>query len=213
MVDLFSFEFGRLSAIARNARKSSKRFSSSVDYYRKLDIEYRVSKSFASLTSASTNIDYSSVASDLVSSAIAAYGTEFLSVCVVAGQPEPRMFDALQAFYAELSERPFGSLLSLQKIILQEIGIVGPLQGCECGNQGAIRHFSLENAVLVCESCELTNHSREIGTEAALALIGQDTQEAFSRQAATWLARVLIRQIGKPLKSQQFLKQVLALHQ
>lgn len=231
IVTLFTEARGRVSALARSARKSKRRFGSSLRLLTISEMELtRRGGELWTLGSARMLTSYADLATDIASFAHASYGTEIVRELSAAEQPDPRVFALLVELYRELEERgPLPLVLRAFELeMLALAGLAPVLDTCVGCGRGDIEG---RNAVLdpnrggvCCGSCAAI--SRGLGvrpiSHAALHVL-RAAQRVTSLQAArdvsvaepgaaleardTLVALVLMH-VGKPLRSLEFIAKV-----
>jgi DNA repair protein RecO (recombination protein O) len=227
VVHVLARERGQVSAIARAARKSRRRFAGALDF---LTLSrYRLIAprrgELWTLETATLERDWRALASDLVSYAHASYALELARELCPPAEPHPTVVDLIAGLLDSLAAHG-GSpavLRGFELALLGELGSGPVLDACVvCGEQhweeGGL--FDPRRGGVVCSSCAA--HSRDVGTRslspaarqyllastrgptAAFALDGQIevTDRTMAREA---LQAMLGTLLPRPLKSLQFI--------
>jgi len=98
IVTLLTRDFGRLSAVARNARRSRKRFGGSLESFMELDVELRWGRGdLATLGSAAVAQAHLGLVADLRRMRCAGACLELVRLLAPEREPEPRLFEAVGA--------------------------------------------------------------------------------------------------------------------
>lgn len=231
IVTLFTRDCGRLSALARSARKSKRRFGGSLDLLTVsvMDLSRRGGELWT-LRSAQMRESYADVARDIASFAHASYGTELVRELSAAEQPDERVFDLLVELYRELhADGPSPMVLRAFELqILAMAGLAPVLDSCVgCGRgdiegRGAV--LDPNRGGVCCASCAAM--SRGLGVKplsrdalgvlcaaqrvpslaAARELSAPDKSAAV--EARDTLVALVLAHIGKPLRSLEFIAKV-----
>lgn len=171
IVTLFTRAYGKISAIARSARKSKKRFGAALSILTlsRVELRRRPSAEMWTLTSAETLRSFAGLAVDLAGFAHASYGIELVRELTAAEQVEEQVLDLLVELFATLEEK--GALVSVLRAfelhLLALIGLAPVLDRCvRCGREA---DASLEEEGLfldpvrggvVCRSCSASARAR-----------------------------------------------------
>ncbi len=230
ILTLFSRERGRLSALARGARRSRRRFGAALELFTVSSIELRAHRGeLWTLSSAQTTTSFESIARDLAALAHASYGTELVRELVAPEQPEPTVFDLLIDLYRALSARGarVDVLRTFEIALLTALGLAPTFDACAaCGRSGA---GALDRGALldparggvICSSCGAGSRSagvrplspgaralllaaRRAGTAGGLSDVvlelGDDAVEARDAMLA-----LIGHHVGRPLRTLEFL--------
>ncbi len=227
VVTLLTRAGGVVSAVARGADKSRKRFGAALAPY----VLGRAT--FAPRTRGELDVldrfeplrDHTRLAHDVVGHAHAAYATELAGALVVAGSPDPGVLELLCETYALLEQGPLtpAALRAFELALLDHVGVRPALDRCAtCGREDGLDPALLDpgRGGALCSVCAAHGHGRPIDAEARLALVelqGCSVAEALARPpvspeltravraAGHALAHVHLRQ---PLRSLGFLAQL-----
>jgi DNA repair protein RecO (recombination protein O) len=229
ILHLFTREAGRLSALARGARRSKKRFAGAIGLFTVSEFRLRNSagKELWATQGATVLQSFHELASDVIGMAHASYGTELVRELTVAEAPDPELFDLLVELYSSLKEAGprAGRLRVFELRLLGDLGLAPVLDRCaSCGIA------ELGNAVMdparggaLCRSCAATSRGtvRELPEGAReLLLLAQrmdalaegdvlEGREEASEARAAVLA-TLYHHVGKPLRSVEFIAKLAA---
>jgi len=150
IVTLFTRELGKLSALARGARRSRRRFGAALELFTVSRVELRARRGeLWTLSSAETESSFALLARDMAALAHASYGTELCRELGAAEHPEPEVFDLLLELYAALSARGarVDVLRAFELALLAALGLAPTLDACAaCGERNGA---ALERGVLL----------------------------------------------------------------
>jgi DNA repair protein RecO (recombination protein O) len=232
VLTLFTRTHGKLSALARAARASQRRFGGGLGLLAVLEVEIsrRPGSELATLGGATLKQSFARLASDLAAFAHASYATELTRELIPAEQPDVGAFDLLIELYVALAAGASRSLLRAFELrLLAELGLAPVFDRCAvCGASGAELErralFDPDRGGAVCARCGAS--SRGVGVrplvEPARQLLLR-AQRAPSLASAQRLAvsppqvemdardlilALLGHHLGKPLKSLEFVRQL-----
>ncbi len=161
VLTLYTAEFGKVSALARSARRSRKRFGAAIQLFTLSDAELRRGRGdLWTLVSADTIQSFATLAGNMVGLAHASYGTELVLELTAAEQPDPDILALLTELYQvtlELGAAP-AVLRAFELALLDRIGLAPVLDrcaGCGSDHQQARRGMLLDatRGGVVCASC------------------------------------------------------------
>ena len=222
---------GKVSAFAKNAKKSVKRFSGVLELFTLLEIVVRQGKGLPYLDEASILSPYESIRTSYLKSAYAGYWAEVTIQWLEEGTPQKRLFSLFESSLSALHEgrRSPGSLSILFQLLFLEIaGFAPALDVCAgCGVpmaslDGKRVRFDLERGGIVCGACRgSVHHSVAVspGTLMQLRWVMDEGLEgafrvrfspAAEREALLLLERFLPRHLGREPKSLSFLSKLRA---
>ena len=231
IVTLYTRARGRVSALARSARKSQRRFGGSLGLLLVSDMELsRRGGELWTLSSARLLTSYAELASDIASFAHASYGTELVRELSPAEQPDERVFELLEELYRELRARgPAPMVLRAFEVQMLAVAGVAPVLdscvGCGRGDlevRGAV--LDPGRGGVCCTSCAAM--SRGLGvrplSHGALQVLRAvqyaptlaDARDlpvpdiAAQREARDTLVALLLMHVDKPLRSLEFIAKV-----
>jgi DNA repair protein RecO (recombination protein O) len=160
---LLAREQGKLSALARSARRSQRRFGAALELFTVSDVELRPHRGSElwTLSSAQTVESFAELARDIGSLAHASYGTELARELSAAEQPEPELFDLLVELFRSLARRGprVDVLRAFEMALLDLVGLAPAFEACAaCGrsdgfalDRGAVLDAARGGAI--CSSC------------------------------------------------------------
>jgi DNA repair protein RecO (recombination protein O) len=220
---LFTREHGKVSALARAARKSRKRFGGGLGLLTVSRVEMRSKRGSEmwTLLSAEPRRTFASLAADMAALTHASYGTELVRELTAAEQPEPAVFDLLVELYGALEARgAVPAMLRVFELRLLELVGLGPvLEGCaSCGDTDVGRAvIHVDRGGVLCGRCAsratgvgvrpISEDARELLIEAQRTARIEDVAEttgAAANEARDVMMALLVHHIGKPLRSLQF---------
>lgn len=219
IVHLYTKEHGRLSGIARGAKKSVKRFGGAFELFARLSVNFLPAENLAAIRSAEPLTIYPGIRQALATIANAAYAVELVAALTPERLPNKRIFRLLSAYLehldtlsAEPSDRHFFEIN-----LLNIVGYRPPLDCCsECGavlagDRGfwspGVRHG------IVCRRCSRGGFSLA-GSSIALLLdsfrIGRFGHVRFSPEEIgevdRFMEEFIAAHTSRPLKSLAFLR-------
>jgi DNA repair protein RecO (recombination protein O) len=220
---------GRLTALAKGARKSKRRFLNSLEPFSLVTLFYteKPHRDLGRIDSCELVRAYPRLRQDLFSLAAAACLTELAGEVVGIQENVQAVFDVLEYVLSLLDQGlPADSLLCSFLIRLLALTGYGPqwktCQGCRAAPHGSVR-FSVKEGGILCERCAPQNSGRlyplSLGTWKLLQLAQTLPYEKLSRLRFSLLARnqtLSLLQgfyrhlLGRELKSFTFLEKVLS---
>jgi DNA repair protein RecO (recombination protein O) len=230
IVTLFTRERGKLSALARGARGSKRRFAGALGtmVVSRVELKQRVASDLWVLASATPVEVFHAVAADVVALAHAGWGTELVRELSAAEQPDAQVFDLLVELYRLLGERgpSVSALRAFELTLLDHAGLMPVLDRCvACGTEdGALLdHGAVMDPArggVACRNCApratgagirpLSGEGRAVllaaqGAPSLTAAHDGGTPPPAAREARDALLAVLLAHIGKPMRSLEFL--------
>ncbi len=160
IVSLYCRSLGKLSALARNARKSRKRFGAALGVFTlsEVALQAKEKSELWTLVSAEPVRSYELLASELATMAQAAYGTELVRELTPTEHPEPELFDLLAGLFESLTRdgASVGRLRVFEMRLLHTLGLAPVFDACsDCQTrelaEGAILDPS--RGGVLCRSC------------------------------------------------------------
>ncbi|BCS55256.1 DNA repair protein RecO [Geobacter sp. SVR] len=219
IVSLFTLEHGRIRSFARGARKSRKRFGAALEAFARIEVQVRLKEGLCGLTQAEIHSIYPRIRGDLNGIAHALYACELVEAISPEGHPLPRLYrllsaylDRLEATAADTAERRFFEIN-----LLNILGYRPSLETCSrCdtpfGGTGALLS---EGGELNCRFCAGSGRPVSAATLSLLLsclATGTFGSIPFSAettaQAGALLDQAIAAQVGRRLKSVDFLQQV-----
>jgi DNA repair protein RecO (recombination protein O) len=228
IITALSREGGVISALARGARASKRRFGGlGLLSVATASLVKRPRRELWELSGVELRRMYGGLAADVAAMAHASYGTELVRELLLAEQPEPAIFDLLLELYETLHEVGPSppALRAFELRLLDALGLAPVLTRCvRCdaelpmgGGEGA-RFFSALGGV-ACRGCAEGQAGGRPLDPAARALLvaaaalpleraAQDLQGAsgaIARQARDAMVGLVLAHVGKPLRSLEFI--------
>jgi DNA repair protein RecO (recombination protein O) len=137
IVTLYTRERGKLSAMARSARQSKKRFGSCLQLFTVSEVQLTTrGGELHTLGSAQLERSYTDMAADMACFAHASYGTELVRDLSAPEVADPGMLELIVELYQELEERGASTLVlrAFELRILHMVGLAPVLERCVgCG--------------------------------------------------------------------------------
>lgn len=228
---LYTRARGRLSALARAARKSQKRFSGALGMFTlsSMQLRGRPGTELWTLQAAEPVRSFASLALDVGAFAHASYGTELLRELSPPEVPDETALELVLAFYTELATSgPHAQVLRAFELALLDIlGLAPVLDRCVgCGTAELDQRAMVldpSRGGVCCTQCAalarqagvrpLSGPARQVLARAqavpdlasARALNPEPEAAAEARDA---LIAVLLGHVGKPLRSLEFITKV-----
>ncbi len=234
IVTLATRDLGRISAMARGARRSQKRFGGALGLFTvsRVELRRRPGAEMYTLVSATPERAYLELAADVIAMGHASYATELVRELGAPEQPDPGVFALLVELYDTMASLgPSVSMLRAFELrLLAELGLAPVIDSCiGCGvadaddlDRGAV--FDPVRGGVACARC--APDSRTLGVRplsgAARALLcaareaatladahdrGADPGPA-AREARDALVGCIQTHLGVPLRSLEFLGKV-----
>ena len=227
MLTLLTAEHGRISAVARGARKSQRRFAGALQLL--VLGRFQLSRSrgeLFTLESADVEREWTTLASDVVSVAHASYVAEVAGSIVPPEQPEPEALELIVALWQSLAEGgPSPAALRFVELYLLELAGHQPaLDACAaCGRTelaGGV--FDPTRGGAVCRACAATSRGPGVrplasATLAYLRAIAAASSPSDARaidgrfdaadrtSGRDALVAMVLELVGKPLKSLEYI--------
>ncbi|MBT0665424.1 DNA repair protein RecO [Geobacter pelophilus] len=220
LVTLFTLEHGRISGIARGAKRSVKRFGGALELFAALNVQMKFRHALSELLEVDIITIHAGIRGDLGRIAHAAYAADLIATFSPEGQANQRLFRLLSAYLAHLDANP-ATLSDRRFVEINLLNIIGyrpELDACsrcgvligETGVPGRIN-----GAEVVCRQCGPA--SREIADETLKALslalkTGRFGLVHFSGpalvEAGLLLDNAIEAHLDKPLRSLAFLREM-----
>ncbi len=162
VLTLFTRELGKVSALAKGARRLKSPFQAGLDLLSVCDIVilHKASESLDLLTEAVLLERYDSLRRDLAALYAGYYVAELLNELTDHHDPHPKLFDAAVVTLRHLDDPALRSrrVLRFELACLRELGLMPALEACvHCGasvnTQGDVVAFGLATGGVLCASC------------------------------------------------------------
>ncbi len=161
LITLISPDKGRVSAVAKGARKTKSRISAAVDLFVYGDYVLFKGKNLYTVTQCDSIESYPALKCDFTAYAYATYFSELVQKVIVEEEESYHVFSLISEALALLKEGVDFFILS-RAFELKLLSVVGYCPGFEeCVNCGGVkrRFFSSRMGGLICESCR-TNEDK-----------------------------------------------------
>jgi DNA repair protein RecO (recombination protein O) len=185
IVSLFTLEQGRISGIARGAKRSRKRFGGALESFAHLKLQLQLGAGLPTLLSADICSIFLGIRAELAKIGSAAYACELVERLTPEAEANPRLFRLLFCYLERLdlappspSDRRFFAV-NLLKIL---------------GYQPEVRGLSVETAQLLARAMQTGRFGTVVFTDAAL------------READLLINPAIDIHLDRPLRSLAFLK-------
>ncbi len=226
IVGLYCRSLGKISAIARGARRSKKRFAGSIGLFTvsEVSLSTKPKATLWSLEQAESKQDFTALASDVIAMAHGSYGTELVRELSAAEQPDPILFDLLVELYCGLAKHgpKVGRLRVFELRLLSGLGLTPVLTRCvRCqGVLGAVgMHWAPQRGGVLCQECAAVDLGPQLRPISADAIDYLITAQSIARleggdglekgtvavEARGAMLALLYWHVGKPLKSVEFM--------
>ncbi|HEU5058140.1 MAG TPA: DNA repair protein RecO [Kofleriaceae bacterium] len=232
---VLSREQGKLSALARSARRSQRRFGAALELFTvsRMELRRHRGSELWTLSSAETVESFADLAREVGALAHASYGTELARELSAPEQPEPELFDLLVELFRSLARRGarVDVLRAFELGLLDIVGLAPSFDACAgCGLRDA---FALDRgAVLdaarggaICSSCAAASRGagvRPLGAGARAVLtaaqraarapgglaavdLGGAGRGDDAEEARDAMLALLTHHVGKSLKTVEFI--------
>jgi DNA repair protein RecO (recombination protein O) len=229
IVALLTAERGKVSAFARNARASRRRFGGALEPFTLVAAEARERRGsdLLALQSVSVHRGFGGIRSDLARIACAGYACDLARALVRDAQPHPALLSLLVEYLGLLDASPAlpTALRAFELGALQGAGLMPRLSACaRCGagigdRDGRLPFDPAEGGVL-CSACAAAASPAaprlSVGTALALARLqagglaaaGEALAPAAGLEAREALSRFIEHHLGGRLASRKFLDEV-----
>ncbi|WP_027360304.1 DNA repair protein RecO [Desulforegula conservatrix] len=230
IIFLLAEGYGRITAIAKNAKKSVKRFGGVLELFTLIDAELKTTRNqaFYILSEVSLESPYERIRTDFLKTAHASYWAEILNGWIEEGHPQDEIFQLFRTSLENLDEDrvPAETLgIIFQIKLLQLSGLSPDFSSClGCGLEIDRIHdkrllFDIKDGRTICGSCSSKSHDGKKlriskGTLNELRWIQKNTcsmamrlrlnQVSISESRAI-LERFLPFHMGKDINSLRFL--------
>jgi DNA repair protein RecO (recombination protein O) len=230
IVTLMTKEYGKLSLIAKNAKKSIKRFSGVLELFSALDITGKKGRGkLPVLTEASLVQPYTGIRCDILKTAYASYFAEVVNIWVEEGKPQERLYFLLEYVFHLLDQNTLsGEELSIifQMRFLALSGLTPNLVECsKC--RTALEQFDgnriytdFSKGGIQCQKCIPSTREQGLlsaGTVKQLLWVNNDDLKKVERirftpraimEGLDFLEKFVQFQMGKEPRSLKFLRNI-----
>jgi DNA repair protein RecO (recombination protein O) len=231
ILTVLSYDHGKLTLIAKSAKKSTKRFPGILEPFNQLQITYRPGrrKGMAILEEAALRQPFGNIRSDFTKTAYASYWVECIAMWLEEGQLRADLYQLLSFVLGELAKTNFPaealSVLFQMRFVGQE-GLRPVLARCSCCQTDILamsqQYFciDLNKGGVVCDQCppDSQRHLRLskgtlkqlewiAGGELTKALRARFTSRAIV-EATAFLESFVPYHIGRRPKSLKILQQI-----
>jgi DNA repair protein RecO (recombination protein O) len=226
VVTLLTEDLGKISAIARGARRSRKRFGAALALFVLAEAELRTrsTSSLHVLTGYQALEIHAGIGRDIAAITHASYATELVDALCPKGLADPELFELLLEMYGALAEEPATSerLRVFELRILTVVGLAPQVSVCvACGrdvfNEPEGLGMDIGRGGVVCGDCGRPDQAIEPETYHALFELTQigladathlSLSARVGRELRNTMAAYLEYTVGRPLKSVQFIRKL-----
>ena len=186
LIRLFSLEHGKLSAIAKGARKIRSRKAAHIEPFTYTSLVLAKGQSFWIITQADTKAGYPNIREDLRKTAKAAYILELADHLTGDEQPEPAIFHLITETLQRIDsvQDPFNAILNFEFRLLDFTGFRPDLFHCvSCHKeiQPQDQFFSVQQGGVLCPECAKLGGSLIPVSQNTLKYLRHFQRSAYSR--------------------------------
>lgn len=219
IVTLFTREHGRLSGVARGARRSVKRFGGGLELFCRLNLSFTPGDGLVRINDVEPVTIYPGIRASLEGIAHAGYACELAAAMSPERMANQRLFRLLVAYLERLDSAAAsrGERHFFEMNLLNILGYRPPLESCcSCGAplgcEGGIWRRGQEGG-LFCSGCSAKGI--RLGGEALAAMLGSLRSGRFGHvvytqgalaEAGEYLEEFISANLQRPLKSLGFLR-------
>lgn len=217
LVTLFTHEHGRISGVARGAKRSQRRFGAALELFTLIDIRLKLRHGLCDLLDADVATIHPGIRSDLFRIAHSGYACELAAALTPEGVPYPRLFRLLKSYLGHMDRNPSsGSDRRFFEInLLNILGYRPSLDRCSrCGCALEDARLSLQHEVC----CPLCAPAGRMLSPATLVLLSRSLAtgkfgsigfpDGNSQEAGMLLDAVISSHLSGPLRSRLFLEEI-----
>lgn len=216
---LLTDERGRLSAFARGARKSRRRFAGALEPFTLLDVQLVESRGDLCRLDAAQVLDgFGALREEIGRAARASYAAELVRELAREREPQPELFALLLGFLEALARAGAGAaeMMRFELGALAAGGLMPRLDACaRCGEESLVDAlFDPEHGGLLCPGCARGLAVR-VSPEASRALAAlqrpaplPELSGPVRAETRALLSRFVSHHLGRRLKSLEFMRQV-----
>lgn len=221
IVSFLTPDHGRLSGIARGARKSRRRFGGNLEPFARLQLHYTLTDDLCPLTGSDTTALHAGLRHDLRRIALAGYACELVTRLLPERMANPRLFRLLAACldYLDTTDPTPSDRRFFEANLLKILGYAHLGDQCEeCGTAMAscqTLSYRPGSFTLLCPACGPARHRISAATALTLrrALAsGRFGAIAFPEEQLSEAGAILDSSIAplltRPLRSLEFLEEV-----
>jgi DNA repair protein RecO (recombination protein O) len=222
VVTLLTRHAGKLSALARGARKSVKRFGAALGLFGvgEAVLVDKPNAELATLERFDGARGFPALMNDVAKVAHGGYACELVREMIPPRQAETSVFELLVTFFAALEAGPARAetLRIFELRLLDALGLRPQLDACvacgsvDLGGPGDV--LEVRRGGVVCAHCH--GHGRPLGDEVRRALVDAQALElaaapgfalaaAVNAGAREALSTIILDHVGRPLKSLEFI--------
>ncbi|MGA8180878.1 MAG: DNA repair protein RecO [Desulfobacterales bacterium] len=231
IITLFTLKEGKITVIAKSAKKSTKRFGGILELFSALDVVYSIGqkKGLPILQEAALKQPFPSIRSSMLKTAYASYWTELINEWMENGQIDAILY---QLFYHVLKKldagaAPEGALSILfQMRFMKMFGLAPNLQRCGICRTDIEKIketkviFNLAKGAIICSQCAAESGRKFTLTKGTVKQLLWIEKEHLEQAARIWLDSETIKvgeelleafvpfHLGKDLRSLKFLRQI-----
>jgi DNA repair protein RecO (recombination protein O) len=221
LVTLFTLEHGRISGIARGARRSVKRFGGALELFALLNIQMKFRHALSDLIEADIVTIHSGIRGDLGRIAHAAYASDLVANLAPEGMVNHRLFRLIAAYLDHLNANSSNNVdrRFFEMNLLNILGYRPSLDACRCcgialgADSGSSARIA--GTDVVCRECGPS--SREISFE-ALGFLSRalktgrfgmlDCSSSSLAEVGVLLDNAIESHLDAPLRSLAFLREI-----
>lgn len=222
IITLFTREHGKIGGMARNAKKSRKRFGCCLEVFTRLRLQVVLKEGLSRLDSADPITIFPHIREDLAKIGYGGYACELVDRLLPEAQPSARLYRLLVSFLEHLDNNPAvaDDRRFFEVNLLNILGYRIPIDNChQCGaaldSPMELRYQPLSGGIL-CAAC--SRSGQKISFETVMSLnkamnTGSFGKIRFSadslREAGDILDSAIASHLNRPLRSLGFLLETL----
>ncbi len=223
IVVLLGGRIGKVSAMARHARSSKKRFAGSLELFSRIEAEFvdRGKGGLLILQEASLVDSHPGIKANLVSIAHAGYLSELTSAVLKEGQGAGKAYELLAGALQILDHTYMSNqqLRQYELMLLSSVGIAPVIDQCVfCGRTMSSEwQFDLDEGGIVCDTCPpgrfrlgISNSSLDFlrSIESGWPTQNGNGSRKVMNECRYVLATLIDRHVDKKLKAREFLRKL-----
>jgi DNA repair protein RecO (recombination protein O) len=222
IVILFTREHGKIGGLARNAKKSRKRFGGSLEVFARLRLQIVLKEGLSRLEGTDLITIFPHIREDLAKIGYAGYACELVDRLLPEAQPSARLYRLLVSYLEYLDSNPAiaDDRRFFEVNLLNIIGYRIPLENChQCGvvldSATEMRYQPLTGGIF-CDPC--SRNGQKIPYETVSLLKKAMSTGSFGkirfpgdllREAGDILDTAISSHLNRPLSSLRFLRETL----
>ena len=205
IVSLFTRDFGKIKGLAKNARKSRKRFGGRLEPFVYFRVRFREKQAgLKFIEDCETMRVFSIFREDVELFMWGSFIVENIEILIPEEEPNIHLFDLLVRTFSELqSSDPLPVILNFQISALSLCGYKPNLDTCAgCGKLLEDGFFSINKGAVICKGCKKDKSNGLVISK----IFPLDAESAFNRIQI--LSKFTEYHTGKEIKSSKFIQEL-----